>query len=331
MKRILTGDRTTGNLHIGHYLGTLENRVKLQDSYETFIMMADVQALTDNFENPKKVHEAVFEVAVDNLSVGVDPSKATIFIQSMIPELAELTVYFMNLVTLARLQRNPTVKDEMQQKGFGTNIPLGFLNYPISQAADILGFQTDLVPAGKDQAPMLEQSREIAKKFNELYGQTFKLPEILEGRISKLVGTDGNNKMSKSLGNIISLSDDSDTVRGQVKSMYTDPNRVSKDVPGNVVNNPVFIYLDAFSQPKHVSQVSDFKQKYQRGGIGDVEVKDFLFEVIEEFLEPIRQRRKTYESNPKLVNEILQSGTKKARAEVQRTLHDAKKHMNFIF
>ncbi|HUY53368.1 MAG TPA: tryptophan--tRNA ligase [Candidatus Dormibacteraeota bacterium] len=331
MKTILTGDRTTGKLHIGHYLGTLENRVKLQDSYKTFVMLADVQALTDNYQNPGKVHDAVFQVAIDNLSVGLDPDKSTLFIQSLIPELAELTVYFMNLVSLSRLQRNPTVKDEMQQKGFGTNIPVGFLNYPISQAADILGFQADLVPVGKDQSPMLEQTREIAKKFNDLYGKTFVIPEILLGRVSKLVGTDGNNKMSKSLGNIISLSDSSEQVRKQVKSMYTDPNRITKDVPGNVSNNPVFIYLDALSKPKHLPTIDQFKNRYLAGGVGDVEVKDFLFEVIEEFLEPIRAKRKELELNPELINKILKSGTEKARQEVQKTLAKAKKNMNFSF
>lgn len=331
MKRILTGDRPTGSLHIGHYLGTLENRVKLQDSYETFVMLADMQALTDNFTNPSKVHDSVFQVAIDNLSAGIDPNKSTIFIQSLIPELAELSVYFMNLVSLSRLQRNPTVKDEMQQKGYGANIPVGFLNYPISQAADILGFQADLVPVGKDQAPMLEQTREIAKKFNELYGKTFVIPEILLGRIAKLVGTDGGNKMSKSLGNVISLSDQSETVRKQVKSMYTDPNRISSDVPGNVVNNPVFIYLETLGHEKHKPTIEEFKQRYQKGGIGDVEVKDFLFEVIEEFLEPIRQKRQYYESNPKLVHEILKQGTKKARMEVQKTLASAKSAMGLNY
>jgi len=331
MKRILTGDRPTGSLHIGHYLGTLENRVKLQDSYETFVMLADVQALTDNFANPSKVHDSVFQVAIDNLSVGIDPDKSTIFVQSLIPELAELSVYFMNLVSLSRLQRNPTVKDEMQQKGYGANIPVGFLNYPISQAADILGFQADLVPVGKDQAPMLEQTREIAKKFNELYGKTFVIPDILLGRVARLVGTDGSNKMSKSLGNVISLSDQSETVRKQVKSMYTDPNRISSDVPGNVVDNPVFIYLETLGHDKHKPTIEEFKKRYQKGGIGDVEVKDYLFEVIEEFLEPIRKKRQYYEANPKLVNEILKRGTKKAQTEVQKTLASAKSAMGLSY
>jgi tryptophanyl-tRNA synthetase len=331
MKRILTGDRTTGKLHLGHYVGTLENRVKMQDEYQTFVMLADVQALTDNFANPRKVHDSVFEVALDNLSAGIDPKKSTIFIQSLIPELAELTVYFMNLVTLSRLQRNPTVKDEMQQKGFGANIPVGFLNYPISQAADILGFQADVVPVGKDQAPMLEQTREIAKKFNELYGETFKIPEIVLGRVAKLIGTNGESKMSKSLGNVICLSDDSDTVRKQVKSMYTDPNRISADVPGNVKDNPVFVYLDIFGQEKHRTTTEDFKQRYLKGGIGDVEVKDFLYEVLEEFLNPIRERRLHYSNDPKLVHQILSDGSKKARAEVQSTLAIAKTRMHFSY
>ena len=331
MKRILTGDRTTGKLHLGHYVGTLENRVKLQDSYQIFVMLADIQALTDNYQNPGKVHDAVFQIAIDNLSVGLDPEKSTLFIQSLIPELAELTVYFMNLVTLSRLQRNPTVKDEMQQKGYGNNIPVGFLNYPISQAADILGFNADVIPVGKDQSPMVEQTREIAKKFNELYGETFTIPEILLGRVSKLVGTDGDNKMSKSLGNVISLSDDSETVRKQVRAMYTDPNRISKDVPGNVKDNPVFIYLDTFGQSKHQVTIEEFKKRYLVGGIGDVEVKDFLYEVIEEFLGPIRDKRLVYESNPELVKQILKTGSQRARDEVQQTLAKAKKSMQFSF
>ncbi len=331
MKRILTGDRTTGKLHLGHYVGTLENRVKLQDSYQIFVMLADIQALTDNYQTPGKVHDAVFQIAIDNLSAGLDPEKSTLFIQSLIPELAELTVYFMNLVTLSRLQRNPTVKDEMQQKGYGNNIPVGFLNYPISQAADILGFNADVIPVGKDQSPMVEQTREIAKKFNELYGETFTIPEILLGRVSKLVGTDGDNKMSKSLGNVISLSDDSETVRKQVRAMYTDPNRISKDVPGNVKDNPVFIYLDTFGQSKHQVTIEGFKKRYLVGGIGDVEVKDFLYEVIEEFLGPIRDKRLVYESNPELVKQILKTGSQRARDEVQQTLAKAKKSMHFSF
>jgi tryptophanyl-tRNA synthetase len=331
MKRILTGDRTTGNLHIGHYIGTLENRVKLQGEYETFIMLADVQGLTDNFSNPKKVHDSVFEVAIDNLSVGIDPSKSTIFVQSLVPELAELTIYFMNLVTLSRLQRNPTVKDEMIQKGFGSNIPVGFLNYPISQAADILGFNADLVPVGKDQAPMLEQTREIAKKFNELYGQTFKMPEILLGRVPKLVGTDGDNKMSKSVGNVISLTDSSEQVRKQVKSMYTDPTRISKDMPGNTDNNPVFIYLDIFSKPHHQENLSDFKSRYQQGRVGDVEVKDFLYEVMEEFLIPIRSKRKELESNMGYVKKTILEGSQRAREEAQKVLKLAKSNMGITY
>lgn len=330
-KRILTGDRPTGRLHLGHYVGTLENRAKMQDEYQTFVMLADVQGLTDNYTNPQKVHDAVFDVAVDNLSVGIDPAKSTLFIQSLIPELAELTVYFMNLVTLSRLQRNPTVKDEMQQKGFGQNIPVGFLNYPISQAADILGFQADIVPVGKDQAPMLEQTREIAKKFNDLYGETFIVPEIVLGRVSKLIGTDGSSKMSKSLGNFISLSDDSAAVRKTVNSMYTDPNRISIDVPGNVKDNPVFIYLDTFGQQKHQNTIEEFKHRYLMGGIGDVEVKDFLYEVIEEFLIPIRERRDYFTHNPNLVYEILRNGTQKARTDVQSTLSKVKNNMHFSY
>lgn len=325
IKRILTGDRPTGKLHLGHYIGTLENRVKLQDEYETFIMEADVQALTDNFDNPEKVRESVYEVALDNLAVGLDPKKSVLFIQSQIPELAELTVYFMNLVSLARLQRNPTVKAEMKQKGFGSNVPVGFVNYPLSEAADILGFKADIVPAGDDQAPMVELTREVVNKFNTIYGQTFSMPEILVGRVARLVGTDGNAKMSKSLGNVIYLSDPADVVEKKVMGMYTDPNRKRATDPGKVEGNPVFIYLDAFGQDK--TKIAELKILYQQGKVGDVEVKQYLTQVLNQFLEPIRQRRAEYEAQPELVKHILREGTEKAQRVVSETMQEVRRAM----
>ncbi len=324
-KRILTGDRTTGRLHLGHYIGTLENRVKLQDEYECFIMEADVQALTDNFDDPVKVSESVLQVAIDNLSVGLDPNKATLFVQSQVPELAELTIYFMNLVSLARLQRNPTVKAEMQQKGFGANVPVGFLNYPVSQVADILGFKADFVPAGDDQEPMLELTREVARKFNSIYGQVFNEPELMAGRVPRLVGTDGGAKMSKSIGNVIYLSDSADEVQKKVMGMYTDPKRLKATDPGQVEGNPVFIYLNAFS--KDASRVSELERLYAEGGVGDVEVKQYLAETLNAFLTPIRQRRAELESDPEKVLKVLAEGTAKAREEVGKTMTEVRKAM----
>ncbi len=324
-KRILTGDRPSGKLHLGHYIGTLENRVKLQDEYETFIMQADVQALTDNFDNPDKVRESVYQVALDNLAVGLDPSKAVLFVQSQIPELAELTVYFMNLVSLARLQRNPTVKSEMKQKGFGANVPVGFVNYPLSEAADILGFNADLVPAGDDQAPMVELTREVVNRFNTIYGHTFNMPEILTGRIARLVGTDGSAKMSKSLGNVIYLSDSHDEVETKVMKMYTDPTRQRTTDPGKVEGNPVFIYLDAFGTDKKTTEA--LKQRYRNGQVGDIEVKQYLVDVLNTFLEPIRVRREEYELQPDLVKNILEDGTTKARQVVNETMAEVRKAM----
>lgn len=324
-KRILTGDRPTGKLHLGHYIGTLENRVKLQDEYETFIMEADVQALTDNFDNPEKVRESVYQVALDNLAVGLDPEKSVLFVQSQIPELAELTVYFMNLVSLARLQRNPTVKAEMKQKGFGANVPVGFVNYPLSEAADILGFNADLVPAGEDQAPMVELTREVVNRFNTIYGHTFNMPEILTGRVARLVGTDGGAKMSKSLGNVIYLSDSSELVEQKVMKMYTDPNRKRATDPGKVEGNPVFIYLDAFGTDEQ--KIKDLKDRYRKGQVGDIEVKQYLTEVLNEFLNPIRERRSYYEARPELVAKILEEGTQNARQAVQQTMTEVRKAM----
>ncbi len=327
-KRILTGDRPTGKLHLGHYLGTLENRVSLQDDYETYIMVADVQALTDNFDKPEKVRDSVYEVALDNLAAGLDPEKSVLFVQSQIPELAELTVYFMNLVSLERLQRNPTVKSEMKQKGFGSNVPVGFVNYPLSQAADILAFNADIVPVGDDQSPMLELSREVVAKFSNIYGYSFRMPEIMVGRVARLVGTDGNAKMSKSLGNVIYLSDTEETVRKKVMAMYTDPNRKHATDPGKVKGNPVFIYLDAFCKDK--AKLSELKERYAAGKVGDVEVKQYLSDVLNEFLEPIRERRRYYEAQPELVKTILSNGTQQARITVAKTMQEVRSAMKLF-
>lgn len=330
-KRIMTGDRTTGKLHLGHYVGTLENRKTMQDEYDTFIMMADVQALTDNYENPGKVHDAVIEVAMDNLAAGVDPKKATLYIQSQIPELAELTVYFMNLVSLSRVKRNPTVKVEMEQKGFGLEVPVGFVNYPISQASDILSLRADVVPVGEDQAPMLEQTREIVRRFNALYGETLAMPEIKVGRVARLIGTDGNAKMSKSLGNVIYLSSPTEEVRAKVRGMYTDPARVRPDVPGKVEGNPVFIYLDTFGTEQDRLLIEEYKTRYREGRVGDVEVKGFLFEVLERFLSPIRERRAELEAHPDEVMRVLREGTERARDEVAETMRAVRKNMKLTY
>lgn len=324
-KRILTGDRPTGKLHLGHYIGTLENRVRLQDQYETYIMQADVQALTDNFDNPEKVRESVYEVALDNLAVGLDPKRSVLFVQSQVPELTELTVYFMNLISLERLQRNPTVKSEMKQKGFGANVPVGFVNYPLSQVADILAFNADIVPAGDDQAPMLELAREVVTKFNNIYGYKFVMPEIVVGRVPRLIGTDGNAKMSKSLGNVVYLSDSPEEVRQKVTKMYTDPSRKHVTDPGRVEGNPVFIYLDAFAQD--VVKVEQLKERYELGQVGDVEVKEYLTEVLNTFLDPIRERRKYYEEQPELVRVVIKDGTEKARATVAKTMVEVRSAM----
>src|SRR5437588_1783112 len=273
-KRILTGDRPTGRLHLGHYVGSLKNRAALQGEYDLFVMMANVQALTDNFDNPQKIRDSIAEVVKDNLAVGVDPKKATIFVQSQVPEIAEITIFFLNLVSLSRLKLNPTVKDEMRQKGFGDEVPVGFLIYPISQAADILFLKADLVPVGEDQNPMIEQSREIARRFNSLYGSVFPEPKGLIGDVGRLVGMDGQAKMSKSLDNAIYLSDSSDEVKRKVMSMYTDPKRIRPTDPGTVEGNPVFVYHDAFNENK--GEVEDLKDRYRNGKVGDVEVKEKL-------------------------------------------------------
>ncbi len=330
-KRILTGDRPTGKLHVGHYLGSLKNRVALQDEYETFIMVADVQALTDNFDDPQKVHDNVVEVTMDNIAAGLDPQKVTFFIQSQIPEIAELTVFFMNLVTMARLMRNPTVKDEIVQKGFGESTPVGFVNYPISQAADILFLKADLVPVGADQLPMIEQSREIARRFNQIYGQTFPEPEAKIGDVARLVGTDGNAKMSKSLGNTIYLSDTEEEVTKKVMNMYTDPNRIKATDPGKIEGNPVFIYLDAFAPESERNQIEEYKNRYKEGTVGDVEVKKYLAKIMNDFLTPIRERRKEYEKNPELVMKIVKEGTERTREEAIKTMAEVRRAMKIDY
>lgn len=343
-KIILTGDRPTGKLHIGHYVGSLRRRVELQNSGEfdkIFIFEADGQALTDNIENPEKVRQNVIEVALDYLACGIDPSKSTIFIQSQIPELCELTFYFMDLVTVSRLQRNPTVKTEIQMRNFETSIPVGFFTYPISQAADITAFRATTVPVGEDQEPMLEQAREIVRRFNYIYGDTLVEPNILlpeNAACLRLPGTDGKAKMSKSLGNCIYLSDSADEVEKKVKSMYTDPNHIKVTDPGQIEGNTVFTYLDAFSRPEHFERylpdypnLNELKAHYQRGGLGDMKVKKFLAAVMQEELEPIRTRRKEFEKDIPAVYEMLRKGCDVARAAAAETLSDVRKAMKINY
>lgn len=329
-KRILTGDRPTGHLHLGHFVGSLENRAKLVSSgeYDSYIMIADVQALTDNFDDPQKVRDNTLQVLQDNLSIGIDPYKAVFFLQSAIPQIAELTVFYANLVTMARLERNPTVKDEIKQKEkFKDSVPLGFLMYPVSQAADITVVKGNLVPVGEDQVPHIEQTREIVRKFNSIYGVVFPEPEALVGNFPRLVGTDGNAKMSKSLGNCIYLIDDENTVKEKVMSMYTDPTRIRATDPGKVEGNPVFIYHDAFNPNK--AEVDDLKSRYLTGNVGDVEVKQKLVVAINNFLEPIRERRQKYQ-NEKLLLEILTEGTKKTLLEAQKTMEEVRSAMKLL-
>lgn len=343
-KIILTGDRPTGKLHIGHYVGSLRRRVELQKSGEfdkIFIFEADGQALTDNIENPEKVRQNVIEVALDYLACGIDPTKSTIFIQSQIPELCELTFYFMDLVTVSRLQRNPTVKTEIQMRNFETSIPVGFFTYPISQAADITAFRATTVPVGEDQEPMLEQAREIVRRFNYIYGDTLVEPNILlpeNAACLRLPGTDGKAKMSKSLGNCIYLSDSADEVEKKVKSMYTDPNHIKVTDPGQIEGNTVFTYLDAFSRPEHFERylpeypnLEELKAHYQRGGLGDMKVKKFLAAVMQEELEPIRTRRKEFEKDIPAVYEMLRKGCEVARAAAAETLSDVRKAMKINY
>lgn len=328
-KRILTGDRPTGKLHLGHYVGSLQNRVKLQDEYEQFVMVADVQALTDNFENPQKIRDSVRGLVVDYVSVGIDPTKTTIFIQSLIPEIAELTVFYLNLVTLDRVLRNPTVKDEIKQKGFEKSLPAGFAVYPVSQAADITFCEAALVPVGQDQVPMIEQTREIVRKFNSLYGETLIEPEALVGNVARLPGTDGKAKMSKSLGNCIYLSDDPQTVEKMVMGMYTDPTRLHPTDPGNPEGNPVFIYHDAFNPNKE--EVSEFKRRYREGTVGDVEVKRRLVEVLNEVLAPIREKRSEIEGDDERIDAIIRDGVAKTREVAAETMIKVRKAMKIDY
>ncbi len=328
-KRILTGDRPTGRMHLGHFVGSLKNRVKLQDTYDQFVMIADVQALTDNFETPEKVRKNIKEVLLDYLAVGIDPTKTTILVQSMIPEIAELTVFYLNLVTLERVLRNPTVKDEIKQKGFGTNIPAGFAMYPVSQAADITVFNADLVPVGEDQVPMIEQTREIVRKFNSLYGEVFVEPEALVGEVKRLPGIDGNIKMGKSLGNSIYLSDTKDELKKKVMGMFTDPNRIHSTDPGKVEGNPVFVYHDIFNPDK--KEVEDLKKRYKEGKVGDVEVKEKLFLALDTFLTPIREKRSELEGKNDVLDKILIEGTSEARKVAQETMIKVKKAMKIDY
>ncbi len=322
---ILTGDRPTGKLHLGHYIGSLKNRVELQDKYDQYIMIADVQALTDNAENPKKVRDNVKELLLDYLSVGIDPKKTTICIQSLIPAIAELTIFYLNLVTVARLERNPTVKNELKQKNFSGGIPAGFLTYPVSQAADITAFGAHYVPAGEDQSPMIEQTCEIVRKFNSIYGETLTEPKIILSKTPRLVGTDGKSKMSKSLGNTIYLSDDENEIERKVMAMFTDPNHLRVSDPGNTKNNPVFAYLDAFGEDKE--KIAAMKAHYEKGGLGDVVVKKYLNEVLQNMLKPIREKRKELENNMDYIYKIAYEGTEKAKKITSQTLEKVKNHM----
>ena len=343
-KIILTGDRPTGRLHLGHYVGSLRRRVELQNSGQfekIFIMIADAQALTDNADNPEKVRQNIIEVALDYLSVGIDPAKSTIFIQSQVAELCELAFYYMNLVTVSRLQRNPTVKTEIQMRNFETSIPVGFFTYPISQASDITAFRATTVPAGEDQQPMIEQAREIARRFNGIYGDTLVEPEILlpeNAACLRLPGTDGKAKMSKSLGNCIYLSDTAEELRQHVMGMYTDPDHLRVQDPGKVEGNTVFTYLDAFCKPEHFAaylpdypNLDELKAHYRRGGLGDVKVKKFLIAILEEELAPIRARRKEWEQKIHEVYALLQQGCETARAVAADTLADVRRAMKINY
>ena len=343
-KIILTGDRPTGRLHVGHYVGSLRRRVQLQNSGEfdkIFIMVADAQALTDNFENPEKVRQNIIEVALDYLSCGLDPAKSTLFIQSQIPELTELTFFYSNLVTVSRLQRNPTVKTEIKMRNFETSIPVGFFTYPISQAADITAFKATCVPVGEDQLPMIEQTREIVRKFNSIYEEVLVEPDVLlpeNQACMRLPGIDGKQKMSKSLGNCIYLSDTEADVRTKVMSMYTDPTHIQITDPGHVEGNTVFTYLDAFSNQKHFEEylpdyhnLDELKEHYTRGGLGDVKIKKFLNNVLQEELAPIRAKRAEYEKDIPMVYDILKQGSEAARAKAAETMAEVKRAMRINY
>ena len=343
-KIILTGDRPTGRLHVGHYVGSLRQRVQLQNSgaYDkVYIMIADAQALTDNAEHPEKVRKNIIEVALDYLACGLDPAKSTLFIQSMVPQLTELTFYYMNLVTVSRLQRNPTVKNEIKMRNFEASIPTGFFCYPISQAADITAFRATVVPVGEDQLPMLEQCKEIVHKFNSVYGETLVDPDIMlpqNDACLRLPGIDGKAKMSKSLGNCIYLSDEPEDIKKKVMSMYTDPDHVRVEDPGKIEGNTVFTYLDAFSTKEHFAKflpdyanLDELKAHYKRGGLGDVKVKKFLNNVLQDVLEPIRERRHYWEQRIPEVYEILRAGSKEAEAAAAATLHDVREAMRINY
>ena len=343
-KIFMTGDRPTGKLHIGHYVGAIKRRVELQNSGlydECYVMIADTQALTDYYDNPDKIRESVVEVALDYLSCGVDPDKSVIFVQSRIPELFELTCYFLDLVTLSRLERNPTVKSEMRQKGMEESIPVGFLCYPVSQAADITAFDADTVPAGEDQAPMVEQCQEIVHKFNSLYGETLAMPHLLlpeKDSCKRLPGLDGKAKMSKSLNNCIYLSDDERTVEKKVMTMFTDPTHLTIEDKGHTENNPVFIYLESFAKDEHFarfypqySNLEALERKYREGGLGDVEVKKFLAKVINDVLDPIRKRRHELENDIPAVYKILEEGSLKAREKAMQTLRRVRRALKINY
>lgn len=343
-KIFMTGDRPTGKLHIGHYVGAIKRRVELQNSGlydECYVMIADTQALTDYYDNPDKIRESVVEVALDYLSCGVDPDKSVIFVQSRIPELFELTCYFLDLVTLSRLERNPTVKSEMRQKGMEESIPVGFLCYPVSQAADISAFDADTVPAGEDQAPMVEQCQEIVHKFNSLYGETLTMPHLLlpeKDSCKRLPGLDGKAKMSKSLNNCIYLSDDERTVEKKVMTMFTDPTHLTIEDKGHTENNPVFIYLEAFAKDEHFARfypqypnLEALERKYREGGLGDVEVKKFLAKVINDVLDPIRKRRHELENDIPAVYKILEEGSLKAREKAMQTLRRVRRALKINY
>ncbi|MCJ0572884.1 tryptophan--tRNA ligase [Enterococcus cecorum] len=333
MNIILTGDRPTGQLHLGHYVGSLKKRVEMQadENNQMNIMIADVQALTDNAKNPEKVSKNVLEVALDYLAVGLDPKRSTLFIQSQIPQLAELMMYYMNLVTVARVKRNPTVKSEIEQKKFGESVPTGFFVYPISQAADITAFKANLVPVGEDQKPMLEQTQEIVHTFNSTYGEVLVEPKAVlpEKGMGRLPGIDGNGKMSKSLNNGIYLADDADTIKKKVMSMYTDPNHIHIEDPGQVEGNMVFTYLDVFGKDK--AYIEELKEHYRRGGLGDVKIKRYLIDVLEAELAPIRARRLEFAKDPQAVMEMLRQGSLQAEKVAAATLDDVKKAMGIQY
>ena len=323
-KIVLTGDRPTGRLHLGHFVGSIQNRVKLQnEADQSFYMVADIQALTSNADNPEKVRSNVLEVALDNIACGLDPKKTTMFIQSEVSELAELTVLFLNLVTLARLKRNPTVKDEMKDKGYGEDVPAGFLMHPVSQAADILFCHSTIVPVGEDQKPMIEQTNEIVDDFNRFYGKTFDRVKHLVGDTPRLIGTDGNAKMGKSLNNGIYLSDSYEQISKKVMNMYTDPGHVHVEDPGKVEGNVVFTYLDIFDENK--KEVAELKKQYQKGGLGDVVIKKRLIEVLEKLIKPIREKREELAKNPEAIMETLKEGTLQAKKIAQETMEEVRK------